>query len=152
MANEYARWNGLPHEPRPDDGLRHPRQRSRDDVGTMMRWRVAIATIASIHMALAGFTMIAGGEHSLRELAAVELAIAVGGFSVAAEPRRAHAILPVIVVATVALSWTALVGMAGGSTDLVAESHLLLDLTAAGAVAAVAHNLPAQRATRWEDR
>lgn len=106
-----------------------------------IRWmRIAIAAIAAIEIATAAAVLSVGvGDHSSRELAAFELALAAGLLTVAFKPGRASALVPALGVGAVLVSASAVIELVGGTTRWFAESHHLLEIGAAGLVATIAH-------------
>ncbi len=101
------------------------------------RFLLLVLGVVEVCVALLALVEVSG-DHGVREAAALELAIGVGFVMVAARPHWAPGMAPVALVAAALVLWSALPDLVGGATGLIAESHHLLEVTSALAVAYLA--------------
>ena len=125
------------------DAIQHPSYRSTISGATPTRlvtWaQRALLVIAATLAAVALVSLIAAtGEHATREVAGLELTLAVGMTTVALRPGRARALMPVVATAAAVIAWSTLVDLAGGATSALTEAHHGLELAGAAFVIALA--------------
>jgi predicted anti-sigma-YlaC factor YlaD len=98
----------------------------------VLRWSVGFAAFAQLMFALPVLLGGLGDPHASRELASLEVALAVGYALAAFRPERARAFVPVAVVLGVCLALTSAIDIANASTVLVHEVGHLVAVVQAG--------------------
>lgn len=101
--------------------------------------RSVLLLVAVVLGAIALVSLVAAsGEHASREVAGLELALAIGMAAVALRPQRARALVPVLVTVAAVVAWSAIVDVAGGVTSVFTEAHHGLELSGAALVIVLA--------------
>lgn len=99
--------------------------------GDRTRALLAAIAVAQLVVAVPALLLAAGGDapvHLVRDLGAFDLALAVGSFAVARDPRRAFGLLPVALTLALAVSAAAVLNVATGGVSPATEAVHLLDL------------------------
>ncbi len=101
------------------------------EVVSTARWGLLVVALTQLVLAMPALIM--GDDpgatvHVARELGAFDVALAVGLLVAAWQPARAWGLLPVAAALAFVMVGTAVLDLADGRTDTVAEAHHLLDL------------------------
>jgi predicted anti-sigma-YlaC factor YlaD len=97
------------------------RSRRMDRRSTVLRISVGVVALLQMTVMLLGILGAHHDHHSAAELAAFELALAVGLASAAIGPQRARGLLPLVGAVALGLTGTATAGVVAGHTSLVDE-------------------------------
>jgi predicted anti-sigma-YlaC factor YlaD len=108
----------------------------------VLRWAVGFAALAELMFAVPVLLGGLGDPHASRELASLEVALAVGYALAAYRPERARALVPVAVVLGICLGLTSIVDIANASTVVVHEAGHLVALVQAGLLWALGRLAP----------
>jgi len=111
----------------------------------VLRWAVGFAALAQLMFAVPVLLGGLGDPHASRELASLEVALAVGYALAAYRPERARALVPVAVVLGICLALTSVVDIANASTMVVHEAGHLVALVQAGLLWALGRVAPPAR-------
>ena len=111
--------------------------RQRASSAQWLRYVVGVLAVTEIAFCIAALGF-GRPLHTYRELAAADLAFAVGCLAAAVQPRRAFGLFPVAVALGLLLVVTGLRDLVDGVTRSFAESHHLLELAAAVGLVALA--------------
>jgi predicted anti-sigma-YlaC factor YlaD len=123
-----------------DVGPRRPRGRAR---APELRALVALAGVAQLVLALPMLFGLVGPDlHLGRDLGALQVALGVGLLFAAAQPRRAHGLLPVVAVVASVTVVAAGIDVASGVATLAAEMTHLTELVGVVALWALTRQVP----------